>query len=340
MIVVTRRLKGWSRSVSLRLRLRPATLALLALLGWTTACRAGVGFQTVDVSVATSTPIPVAIWYPTAAAESEHGLGLFTQDVAPNAPVKGRALRLIVVSHGNGGTKDGHYDTALALAKAGFVVAALEHTGDNYRDQSRATDVANRPRELHRLIDYMLSEWPDHAALDPSGVGAFGFSSGGFTVLVAAGGDPDMSLIAPHCAAHPSNYDCRLVAAHGALATATLSFIHDRRIRAVVVAAPALGFTFVHGLSALTQPVQLWRADADHVLPAPDYADAVRAALPSPPEFHAVPNADHFDFLAPCSDALSRVAPTICQSAPGFDRTAFHQSFDRAIVAFFKANLF
>jgi predicted dienelactone hydrolase len=319
--------------------MRSAALSLAVMLGWTSACLAGVGFQTVSMSSGTSTPIPVAIWYPTDAAPSEQRLGLFTQSVAPDAPFKGRALRLIVISHGNGGSDDGHYDTALALAKAGFVVAALEHTGDNYRDQSRATDVANRPRELHRLIDYMLSEWPGHGALDASGVGAFGFSSGGFTVLAAAGGESDLSRVAHHCAAHPAFFDCTLVAAHGAPVPGAQVFVHDRRIRALVVAAPALGFAFVHGLSSVTQPVQLWRADDDHILPAPDYADAVRAALPSPPEFHTVPKADHWDFLAPCSEALAQAVPMICKSAPGFDRAAFHASFDRAVVAFFEANL-
>ena len=96
--------------------------------------------------------IPVAVWYPTEAQASEQPLGLFRQTVALNGPVQGQRLRLIVISHGNGGTKDGYYATALALAGAGFVVAALEHTGDNYRDQSRATDVLNRPRELDRLL--------------------------------------------------------------------------------------------------------------------------------------------------------------------------------------------
>ena len=175
-----------------------------------------MGYQSVEAASDGSASIPVSIWYPTETAGSEKPLGLFKQTVAPDAPIKGRALHLIVISHGNGGTKDGHYDTALALAKAGFVVAALEHTGDNYRDQSRATDVANRPRELHRLINYVVSEWAGHAALDPSAVGAFGFSSGGLTVLAAAGGEPYLSLVASHCAAHPRFYDCTLVAAHGA----------------------------------------------------------------------------------------------------------------------------
>jgi len=84
-------------------------------------------------------------------------------------------------------------------------------------------------------------------------------------------------------------------------------------------------------------PVQLWRADDDHILPAPFYADAVRAALPGKPEFQTVPAAGHFDFLAPCSNPS--FMPQICKSAPGFDRAAFHASFDVAVARFFLKNL-
>ena len=270
---------------------------------------------------------------------SDVPLGLFRQTVARDGALTGRSLPLIVISHGTGGSKDGHYDTALALANAGFVVAALEHTGDNYRDQSRATDLANRPRELHLLIDYMLAVWPGHAALDAKRVGAFGFSAGGFTVLTAAGGTPELLLLAPHCRDHPLFFDCLLVAARPGVAAAFPTFVRDTRIKALVVAAPALGFTFAKGLSKVTQPVQLWRADDDQVLPAPFYADVVHRALPIPPEFHGEPRADHYDFLAPCSEALAKAVPGICKSRPGFDRAAFHTKFNAAIVSFFARHL-
>jgi predicted dienelactone hydrolase len=86
-------------------------------------------------------------------------------------------------------------------------------------------------------------------------------------------------------------------------------------------------------------PVQLWRAGDDHILPSPDYAEAVRDALPRKPEYHVVPGAGHFDFLAPCSEALARVAPDICSDDGGFDRAAFHRSFDREVVRFFSTTL-
>jgi predicted dienelactone hydrolase len=58
-------------------------------------------------------------------------------------------------------------------------------------------------------------------------------------------------------------------------------WIADPRIKAAVIAAPAIGFTFGRaGLKSVLIPVQLWRAGSDSILPSPDYAEAVRDALP------------------------------------------------------------
>jgi len=272
----------------------------------------------------------IGIWYPAAGAPTHQHLGIYEQDIVPEAPPVGHDLPLVVISHGNGGAFSAHLDTAVALAHAGFVVASLTHPGDNWRDESRATHVEDRPKQLSGLITYMLSTWPSHAILDPARIGAFGFSSGGFTVLAAAGGQPDLSRVATHCATHPDYYDCRLVQKHpGPLHVWTDK--RDPRIKAIVVAAPALGYTLGReGLAGVTIPVQLWRADDDHVLPAPLYADAVRADLPHAPDFHQVEGAGHFDFLAPCTTPMP-----ICHSAPGFDRSAFHRAFDADVVTFF-----
>jgi predicted dienelactone hydrolase len=103
-------------------------------------------------------------------------------------------------------------------------------------------------------------------------------------------------------------------------------------------AAPALGFTFAgSGLAAVHVPVQLWRADDDQILPAPDYADVVRGGLPIQPEFHHVPHAGHFDFLAPCDGTFQQVE--VCASARDFDWTTFHRQFNAEVVRFFRKNL-
>lgn len=326
------------RLVDMR-RLALGLIVLIASLFAATASRADTGFVETTISVPGGAPIPVAIWYPSTGTATDQPIGLFRQHVAPDGPIKGQHLPLIVIGHGNNGSKESHYDTALALAEAGFVVAAIDHPGDTYRDQSRAAMVTDRPAALSRLIDFMLKSWDGRGAIDPARIGAFGFSSGGFTVLAAAGGKPDFSLIGPHCASHPRYYDCQLLARQAPGDQAATPIVADPRIRALVVAAPALGFTFAQGLSAVKIPVQLWRADADQILPAPDYADAVRAALPSPPQFETVANAVHFDFLAPCSIALAKIAPPICTSRLGFDRAIFHARFNRTVTAFFEAKL-
>ena len=320
------------------------TLRVLAI--WLFACPAyAVGFQARTIPDPGNPPIEIGIWYPSDAPAQPQRLGLETQTVAAGGAIAGQNLALVVMSHGQGGIYSGHVDTALALARAGFVAAALTHTGDNYRDQSRVLAVQDRSRQLRVLTDYMLHDWPAHAQLDPGRVGAFGFSAGGFTVLVAAGGVPDMSRVATYCAIHAAEFTCTLTARnHASQQTAaaipTAAWVHDPRIRAVVAAAPALGFTFGKpGLAGVHVPVQLWRAEQDHVLPQPGYAQAVHDALASPPEYHVVAGADHFDFLSPCDAAKTRIVPVICQNTPGFDRVAFHVMFDAAIVRFFDTNL-
>ncbi|WP_443025331.1 alpha/beta hydrolase family protein [Sphingomonas sp. RB3P16] len=316
------------------LRLVFAALCLTAAAPAAEAQSTQAGFE----RVVTSDGNEVGVWYPASGTSSHQRLGLYTQNVVIGAPVPVGKYPLVVISHGTGGDFAGHVDTAVALARAGFIVAALTHPGDNWRDNSRATRIEERPAALSATISYMVRAWPGHAAIDPGRIGAFGFSSGGFTVLAAAGGRPDLSRLSDHCAAHPNFFDCTLLKAQPRRVTAPWPDLRDARLKAIVVAAPALGFAFDHaGLAAIRMPVQLWRADDDHILPAPFYADAVKAALPNRPEFHAVPGAGHFDFLAPCADPGSM--PQICVSGSGFDRAAFHESFDNAVVQFFSNKL-
>jgi predicted dienelactone hydrolase len=327
--------------------MRPAALlATWLLMTFGAAAHAGdVGFTQLTIPDGNDKPLTVGVWYPTDAPASPQALATFTQTVASGAPVAGAGLPLVVMSHGTGGWYGEHYDTALALAHAGFVVAALSHTGDTYQDHSQALQIWKRPAQIHRLIDYMLVDWSGHAQIDPGRVGVFGFSAGGFTALVAAGGTADLTLVGPHCVKVPTAFECGLVgrptAADAARAPPPRSaFVHDARIKAAVVAAPALGFAFGReGLTGVRVPLQLWRAEDDHLLPNPDYAQAVRDALPRPPEYHVVANADHFDFLAPCNPGLAAAAPEICVERPGFDRAAFHAEFDAAVVAFFERTL-
>lgn len=285
--------------------------------------RDGVAYSRLTVTNGDQPAIEAGVWYP-----AETG-------TAPRP--------LIVISHGNGGDFRSHRDTVQALAKAGFIAATLTHTGDNWRDQSRATDVVGRTRQLSVLIDHMLDQWEGRAGIDAKRIGAFGFSAGGFTVLAAAGGDPDLTRLVGHCRANPAFYDCRLVGRHSETMNGDQGaprLPHDARLKALVVAAPALGFTFTReGLANVNQPIQLWQAGADQILPSPFYGEPVRDALPRSPEYKRIDGAGHFDFMPPCSAELAANAPMICAPTPGFDRAAFHEALNREMIRFFKTHL-
>jgi predicted dienelactone hydrolase len=313
----------------------------LATLMLATTPALSAGFERVTVTDPEGPPLEAAIWYPSEAPASAQPIGLYQQTVATGGAVAGRGLPLIVMSHGSGGSFEGHYDTALALAEAGFVVAAVTHTGDNYRDHSGFTHVENRPRHIKALVDFMLASWPHHDLIDPARIGMFGFSAGGFTALVAIGGVPDLSLGAAYCAQYPDEWACRKVReAGGGPREVPTAFVHDPRIAAAVIAAPAIGYSFTpEALAAIKVPIQLWRGDSDEILPHPRHAQHVYEGLPAKPEYHVVPKAGHFAFLAPCTPMAERYAAEICHDPAGFDRAAFHREFNPAVVAFFKAKL-
>ncbi len=315
--------------------LQAVVLVLLAACLPARAENGIVGFAVITVPNGTAPPVETALWYPAEGATPRPTrLAFFSQDLAPGAPVRGSNLPLIVISHGSRSSFTGHVDTALALAAAGFVVAVPTHTGDNTGDSSGAADLGARTRQFAAVIEHVVDHW-NPGAIDPDRIGAFGYSAGAFTVLAAAGGTPDRSRIAVHCAEHPTFFECRLIAGTTPPAAPPVLTRTPRALRALVLAAPALGYTFGPGsLAELTMPVQLWQAEQDAILPKPYYAEPVRSALPRPPEFHSVAGAGHFDFMAPCPEGLARVAPAICENRPGFDRVVFHAHLNAEVVRF------
>ena len=322
-------------------------IAVMSLTSFGSAQGTNVGFMVVQIPNGTEPPLTAGIWYPTDAEPSTHALGLFTQNVALEAPVRGHNLPLVVISHGGGGSYEGHYDTALSLAHAGFVAAAISHAGDTYDDQSKVLQLWRRPAQLRLLVSYMLQNWPQHERLDASRIGGFGFSNGGFTMLVAAGGIPDLNKIGPYCQAHLGHDLCQALkqakvdSSHlGDLVPSSDVWIADPRIKSVVIAAPAFAFTFTKdGLKGIHIPIQLWRAANDRHQPNPYYEETLLPRLPRLPEYHVIPRAGHYDFLPACSAKLAAVNPLICADPPGFNRSGFHEQFDSEIVRFFRRTL-
>jgi predicted dienelactone hydrolase len=249
---------------------------------------------------------------------------------------------LIIISHGNGGAFSGHGDTALALADAGFVVAAATHTGDNFEDQSYAGKerwFSDRPRHVARVIDYVVGHWTERARIDQSRIGLFGFSMGGFTGLVSIGAAPDFARIKNYCVERPQEFTCVLLSRLNSEVLTTPDatppvWVHDARIKAAVLASPGFPYAFApEELASITIPVQLWASDGDESVRA-DEISQLHGLLSEGSEFHLVENAGHFVFLPPCN-----FSPQICADPPGFDRAEFHRELNASIISFFTEKL-
>jgi predicted dienelactone hydrolase len=285
-----------------------------------------------------------AIWYPCLGESKNVALGklALSDDIAltgvKDCPTASAQLPLIIFSHGRSGWFGGHNDTAEALADAGFVVAAITHPGDNGNDTSQSETLsgwASRPADIVRLIDFVLKDWKDRDAIDPSRIGLFGFSKGAFTGLVLAGATLDFQRTASYCT------DNTRFCAQVRGGDVPQNLPSDIRIRAAVLADPAPTTAFTKDtLSSIHVPLQVWRSElgAKDRGVAPEGVARVFSALPGQPEVHIVP-AGHFAFLPPCSPRFAASQPRFCTDPAGFDRAAFHRDFNASVVRFFRDHL-
>jgi predicted dienelactone hydrolase len=310
-------------------------LWVAALIGLLASVAHAAGIRFVNIPADASGPaLRAAIWTPCASPAHEIVVGPNVMSGVRDCPVAGEKLPLIVISHGHGGTMLGHFDLAQKLADAGFIVAAINHPGDTASDMSRATEVSEfveRPVDIKRLIDFMLA---DAGSVDARRIGFFGFSRGGYTGLVLAGGEPDFQHADVPC---PDEIPvCRDVRSGN---LPRIQWTHDSRIKVYVIADPLDEFPTAATVSHVDAPIQLWASQygGDGVLP--ETTPSLAGLLPAKPEYHLVKGAAHFDFLAPCSAQLAAAVPRICVEEHGFDRTAFHATFDEAVLRFFQAKL-
>ena len=317
-----------------------ATLVLAAGIAFSGIASAA-GYQHLEIPGSDGQPpVEAIVWSPCAAAAETQQLGPYVVRGIRDCAVSGRSLPLIVVSHGQGGTSLGHHDTAEALADAGFVVVTLNHPGDTFGDDSGAQRLdifESRPRDVTRVISYMLERWPSRRQLDPRSIGVFGFSRGGYTALALAGATPSARASAARlCTSIRSllNPLCRGLRSGDARVAPEA----DPRVRAVVVVDP-LNLFDETGLQAVRIPVQLWASELGGDGVALADIEAIRSALPRAPDYHVANGAGHFAYLAPCPPAFKQSARRICEDPDGFDRHGWHQAMNAAVTAFFRQHL-
>jgi predicted dienelactone hydrolase len=329
-----------SKRCEFPLRLLGLTFAALTCIVAAGAETAGIRF--IDVPTDGDRPaLTGLVWSPCAATAVDVMVGGVPLPGVKDCPIAGNQLPLIVFSHGRRGNFRGHHDTAETLADAGFIVAAINHPGDNSTAMSRTDELSvliERPADIKRLTDYMLGTWPEAATIDPARVGLFGFSRGGYTGLVVIGGNPDFRAgLTYMCPPGSLMLKCQQIRENK---VPPQPLVHDLRVKAAVLADPGYPFMFNRGgLKNVTIPVQLWRSERGGDGLVPEAVIALVPRFPKRPQYHVPAKSAHFSFLAPCLPEAMKAFPELCIDPPGFDRATFHKAFNAEVLAFFRQNL-
>jgi predicted dienelactone hydrolase len=269
--------------------------------------------------------VPTWLLYPARALERPERFGAYTLNVAMDAPVAGERLPLVVISHGTGGSPFVYRGLAEYLARSGFVVALLEHPGNNRNDNGlagTAENLENRPRHLRLVIDAAFADDRLGARLSDGGVAIIGHSLGGYTALAVAGGRPTAF---PY---ETSDGQAR-----------PISVTRDARVRALVLLAPATVWFMAEGaLRDVDLPILMRSAERDEYTPLL-HAEIVKHGVrdASRVDHCVVPNAGHFAFLTPFPPAMVSASFPPAHDPGGFDRAAYQQILFREILTFLRA---
>lgn len=290
----------------------------------------------------------VALWYPATRVASEIRYNDWTIRVARGAKALEGRHPLIVLSHDSAGSRFSLHPLAAALARSGFVVAAVTHRGDNTDDMDAlftARQVTGRAVELRDLVSELLVSPETSSIIDEQRIGVLGVGSGGTAALLLGGARLDKNGWPSYCGrTTPKDPYCTpwtssLMEQMAATPRMGLPY-RDPRIKAVAAVAPSYGMLLTPaGLSGVTTPTLVLQADLDSINLAPHHANAIAANLPRKALFKVLRETDNASLIAQCSPALQKTLPELCNAAtPARRDKTFTQLADHSI-RFFLAEL-
>lgn len=301
------------------------------------------------------------VWYPAPAGSTETALTIGPPDAplfdvgrsAMDAPIAGKRLPTLLLSHGNGGSARMMGWLGTALARAGYLVIAVDHPGNNgVEEMTLPGSVLSwlRADDLRAALAAVQADPLLGPHVDPERLGVAGFSAGGYTALLAAGARPDLQRLLAFCRAHPDDgvcrrqqetsthtMDARVAAASSPALSPWVSHANDSRaipgVRAVFLLAPAIVQAFApEQLSSLRQPVSIVLGEADAVAPPQSNGEAAQALLPGA-ALQRLPDVGHYDFLAACTAMGVQRLPELCSSS--VPKASTHAQAVDAAVRFF-----
>ena len=263
---------------------------------------------------------PVLVLYPTGVPSAPAAFGPYTMDVSPDAPVAEGRFPLVVISHGTGGSHLIYRTVSTYLASNGYVVALLEHPGNNRNNnelEGTYANLVNRPRHVRLTIDAVSLDPQFAACVQPDNVAIIGHSMGAYTALAVAGGTPWTE------------------------ARQRVEVTPDPRVRALVLLAPATAWYVPEdSLSQVTVPILMLIAEHDPFTPR-WHAELVLDRVPDRDKvtLQVIENAGHFSFLSPFPPQMRNSAFLPSTDPEGFDREKFHEWLPGAVLDYLDERL-
>ncbi|MEZ8348656.1 alpha/beta hydrolase family protein [Vibrio sp. 10N.222.54.F12] len=314
----------------------------------------GVGFTQVTLTDDPNRPLNTAIWYPTQDVSDTTLIGdnpaFIGTQVIKDAEIHSGTFPVVLLSHGYRGNWRNQNWLATELASRGYIVAATDHPGTTSFDQSpeQAAKWWERPRDIIRTIDYLLSEVQWKQTVNANNIAAIGHSLGGWTVMQLAGAKIDRATFEAECLIYPNPRTCGLSDELG-LSQAQPSEpsnknLSDPRIQRVVSLDLGLARSFsVGNLNDITVPTLILAAGIDiGDLPQALESGYIAEHMPvNLRRYKVYESATHFSFIQSCKPGavpmLEEEVPgdgIICKDGVGISRDQLHQLILNDIVSF------
>jgi predicted dienelactone hydrolase len=341
---------------------RPGPDAVAAGETWRTAASASAAARSGGDAT-----LRIVVWYPASRAADEATVTVGAPDrpvfvtgrVARDAPWADKGPHpVIVASHGYGGAARQLTWLGSALARAGYVVIAVDHPGTNGVDgiTAEGTYAAwERALDLRIALDAVARDPELGPRLDLSRVGAAGFSLGGWTAALLAGARTDFAAFDRFCAGPARDSICEpqreypadFTRRHPTLAQPAMRELaarehadhRDPRVRAAFLIAPALAQALdPASLASIRVPVAVLVGSADPITRAATNANVIATSVPGA-TLVTLPGVAHYDFLSECGAEGRRVAEAYCTDGAGTRRGDTHATTIAAARRFFDAML-
>jgi predicted dienelactone hydrolase len=301
------------------------------------------------------------IWYPAVDSTVEQplqvpGLNIFLLgSVARNAElaVAPRKFPLILLSHGTGGTALSLAWFGTALAAHGYIVAGVNHPGNNAAEPYTVEGFSTwweQARDLSEVIDVVLKDSTFGSRIDATRVGAAGFSLGGYTMIEIAGGITDPAAFIDFCASPKADGICtsppefptlfedfqKLVKENPEFLRHATDSYHDARVRSVFAMAPALGPAFrPASLTKITIPVEIVAGEGDTNVPISSGAKYFAGNIPGSKLIIYPGAVGHYVFLDSCTEIGQKSASILCKDAASVKRDVIHAQMIDSALQFF-----